>query len=441
DYVSDCASIFTQAGLKLSAIYSDGSNLITLCAATSAKRLSTFVLLVADAMTLSTILWVNGSFNYGNTVRCFFDQGTPEYAGDVARSISQLTQFMKSSQTEAELQGIEIAGVNPKDLPMYAEAIEAMGTTAPVKLYTPSGGASTDPELQKYLHTVSGLYGAYKSQDFLTKALRHKKDTANAGLNATLKLFVPSFIVLIIMSVIFIAMTVIKRGKVQQLEVLNEYNERPDVMMSASLFDAIQARTDFLVAQYNAITEIDEDILTYPCGNTEVMQVFRTCAAGYAEIEFGAFDAQSGSLSITAKASEVEQINKFIRRLMDDPTFNEVDYTGYDYDDGEGQWRINITTTLAESVGRGDVKKLLEEARSRMGRSGSDSTDDGSDTGSGSESDSGASVSGSDSESDSGVSVTGSEEESNTDNTAAEDVIKFEEDEQKTEEMLDEATE
>ena len=377
DYVSDCASIFTQAGLKLSAIYSDGSNLITLCSATSAKRFNTFVLLVADAMTLTTILWVNGSFNYGNTVRCFFDQGTPEYAGDVARSVSQLTQFMKSSQAGSELQGIEIAGVDPADLPMYAEAIESLGTTAPVRLYTPSGNASTDPELQKYLHTVSGLYGAYRTQDFLAKALHHKKESKGSGIDQTLKLFIPSFIVLIIMSIIFIVMSVIKSGKNKQLEVLNEYNERPDVMMDAALFDALQERTDFLVAQYNAINEIDEDILTYPCGNTEVMQVFRTCAAGYADIEFGAFDAKNGTLSITAKASEVEQINKFIRRLMDDKSFNEVNYTGYDYEDNEGKWKINITTTLAESVGRGDVKKLLEEARERMGKS---TPDEGADT-------------------------------------------------------------
>ncbi len=372
DYVSDCASIFMQAGLKLSAIYSDGSNLITLCSATSAKRFNTFVLLVADAMTLTTILWVNGSFNYGNTVRCFFDQGTPEYAGDVARSVSQLTQFMKSSQAGSELQGIEIAGVDPADLPMYAEAIESLGTTAPVRLYTPSGNASTDPELQKYLHTVSGLYGAYRTQDFLAKALHHKKESKGSGIDQTLKLFIPSFIVLIIMSIIFIVMSVIKSGKNKQLEVLNEYNERPDVMMDTALFDALQERTDFLVAQYNAINEIDEDILTYPCGNTEVMQVFRTCAAGYADIEFGAFDAKNGTLSITAKASEVEQINKFIRRLMDDETFNEVNYTGYDFVDNEGKWKINITTTLAESVGRGDVKKLLEESRSRMSNGSQD---------------------------------------------------------------------
>ena len=403
EYVSDCASIFTGAGLKLSAIYSDNSNLITLCEATSAKRLNTFVLLVADAMTLTTVLWINGSFNYSNTVRCFFDQGTPEYAGDVARSVSQLIQFMKSSQSGAELQCIEIAGVDPGDLPMYADAIETMGTTAPVRLYTPTGGASTDPELQKYLHTVSGLYGAYRTQDFLMKALRHKKESANAGVNATLKLFIPAFIVLIIMSIVFVAMTIVKRGKVKQLEELNEYNESPDVMMSASIFDALKTRTEFLMAQYNAIVEIDEDILTYPCGNSEVMQVFRTCAAGYADVEFGAFDAKNGTLSITAKASEVEQINKFIRRLMEEPTFCEVYYTGYDYDDNEGKWKINITTTLAESVGRGDVKKLLEEARNRTG---SNNTDDNTDV-----------------------------------ETPEEDVIQFEEDEHESEEALDDITE
>ena len=364
EYVSDCISIFSSAGLKLSAVYSDGSNLITLCGATSAKRHKTFVLLVADAMTLTTILWVNGTFNYGNTVRCFFDQGTQEYADDVARTVNQLVQFLKSSQSDAVLESIEIAGIDPSDMEMYANAIAMQGTDAPVSLFSAQGG-STDPELQKYLHTVSGLYGTYKTQDFLNKAIHFKKSEENKGLNDTLKLFIPAFVVLIIMSAVYITMSVIKSNKNKELDALNEYNERPDVMMQASVFDSLKARTEFLVAQYNAINEIDEDILTYPCGNSDVMQVFRTCAAGYADVEFGAFDARNGTLTITAKASEVEQINKFIRRLMDDPTFNEVNYTGYDYMDDEAKWKINITTTLAEAAGRGDVKKLLEELTNR----------------------------------------------------------------------------
>ncbi|MCR5232556.1 MAG: hypothetical protein K6E53_01415 [Lachnospiraceae bacterium] len=368
DYVNDCVELFTRAGLKLSAIYSDGSNLITLCGATSAKRRRTFVLLVADAMTLTTILWVNGSFNYGNTVRCFFDQGTPEYADDVARTISQLVQFLKSNQSDAVLEGIEIAGINPDDMAMYANAIESQGTEAPVSLYTPTGAASADPELQKYLHTVSGLYGTYKTQDFLQKTIHHKKSgKGSKGINETLRLFIPAFIVFIIMAVVFIAMYIVKSGKNKELDALNEYNERPDVMMDTALFDSLKERTEFLSAQYRAINEIDEDILTFPCGNTDVIQVFRTCAAGYADIEFGAFDAKNGSLSITAKASEVEQINKFIRRLMDEETFEDVDYTGYDYIDNEDKWKINITCTLAESAGRGDAKKLLEESRKRYG--------------------------------------------------------------------------
>ncbi|MCR5420194.1 MAG: hypothetical protein K6E98_04230 [Lachnospiraceae bacterium] len=365
DYVRDCVSLFLKAGLKISAVYSDGSNLITLCGATSAKKHQTFVLLVADAMTLTTILWVNGAFNYGNTVRCFFDQGTPEYAADVARSVSQLIQFLKSNQSEAVLESIEIAGIDPADLSMYAEAISEQGTDAPVSLYSLYGLQASDPGLQRYLHTISGFYGKYKTQDFLSKAMHHKKASKHKGLNDTVKLFIPAFIVFIIMAIVFTVMYIVKISKNRELQALNEFNESPEVMMNVSLFDAIEQRTNFLLAQYNAIKEIDEDILTYPCGNTEVMQVFRTCAAGYAEIELGAFDARNGTLSIEAKAAEVERINKFIKRLMEDPTFSDVNYTGYDYVDSDNMWKINITTTLAESVGRGDVAKLLEESRKR----------------------------------------------------------------------------
>ena len=375
DFVNDYVEVFNGAGLKLSAIYSDGNNLITLCANTAAKRNQTFLLLVADAMTMTTMLWVNGSFSYANSSRSFYDQGTAEYADDIARSVSQISQFMKANQIEAKLQVIEIAGVDSADMPMYKEAIDRLEMETPVSLFSFGSETKGNGDLQRYLQAISGLYGTVKSQNFLTRASaskkKHKENAKVDKVMEVLKLFLPAFIVFVVLAIVVIAMFIVKTGKQKQLDALNEYNEDPLVMMDVSRYDSVLERNAFLLAQYKAIKEIDEDIVTYPCGNSEVLDMLGKSAAGYAEINSNSFDARNGTLSFTAEASEVDLINKFIRRLMDEKIFCEVNYTGYEHINGEDRWKINITCTLAESAGRGVTVMDLRQAE----RDNADNTD------------------------------------------------------------------
>ena len=48
----------------------------------------------------------------------------------------------------------------------------------------------------------------------------------------------------------------------------------------------------------------------------------------------------------------MDDINKFIKKLMEEPIFSEVNYTGYEWSDNEAKWNISVTCTLAESAGR-----------------------------------------------------------------------------------------
>ena len=355
ELIRDYIAIFDQAGIKISAIYSDEGNLISFCANTAAKDRNTFVLIIADAMTFTTILWVEGVFYYYNSTRCFHDPGTEEYAEDIARILNQLNQFMKANQVEAELESIEIAGVNPEDKVLYNRAIGELGLGAQVNIFnfTTGGGAVVDPEIQSYLHAVGGLYVNEKSQDLLPQASAVKKDDAEiAQRNEIIKMVMPSVIALIVVLIIIVVLAFVKRGKTTKLELLDAFNNDPMVMMDVAKYDNYSTRNGFLTAQYRAISDVEEDIETYPCGNSTVLDVFKKCAINLAQVECGSFDANAGTVSIIAKSDNVENINQFIKKLTECDEFCGVNYTGYHYSDDEGLWDINVTCTLSEAAGR-----------------------------------------------------------------------------------------
>ena len=103
DFINDYTEIFGKSGIKLSAIYSCESTLIKFVEKTVALICKTFLFVVASDNSFTIIIWVNGSFYHYNLSRCFHDEGTAEYAEDLARTVSQMSQFLQANQIEYHL--------------------------------------------------------------------------------------------------------------------------------------------------------------------------------------------------------------------------------------------------------------------------------------------------------------------------------------------------
>lgn len=122
--------------------------------------------------------------------------------------------------------------------------------------------------------------------------------------------------------------------------------------METARYDKLVDRNTFLEGQYHSIQNIIENIDTYPYSSREIEDIISKTAGGYATVEFNSFSAESGKVSITAKAKDVDLINEFINKLSKNAIFERVEYTGYSYDESEELWNINMTCTLAEAAGR-----------------------------------------------------------------------------------------
>lgn len=364
NFIKDYVSIFNEAGIKLKAIYSSESSLIGFTKRTSALNHSTFDLIIADANTLTTVLFIDGVYTYYNTVRCFQEMGSREYADDIAKAVSSIVQFLRANQSDKTLDTIIIAGINADDINMYRNSIELAGFQIPVQAFTFPNNTWRESSVQRYLPAISGLYPHDKSQNFLLQISGKNAKKEEASSKALFKslAIIGAFLLFMILAVA--GSYLVKGAKQKELDSILDINDSPARMMDIAMYDEYSSRNSFLRKQYNATSDIEANIATYPLGDDNVLNVFNKCAKeGKATLEYSSFNAYNGEISIVAKAANVENINTFIKLLLSEDMFTSVNYTGYNYAEDSGLWNINVTCVLAESAGR--IKADSEEEGKR----------------------------------------------------------------------------
>lgn len=347
DFIKDYLDIFTEAGIKIKALYSGESSIINFVDKTAGKKYGTFILEIADRMMITTLLFVNGSFYYFNSTRCFHEQDSEEYAQDMARSASQIIQFMQAHQIEYPLETIILAGVNPLNIYTYSEAILQQGIQAPVQVFSDEN-IQAAVDIQNCIHASSGLINTGKHQNFLTLySASKKKSNEETGSKTGIYIIIGAVALMGIILATSLTVRLIKHRELQDAKDANEAME-----MQVLEYDMITARNSFISSQYSSIVGLDENIMTYPVCNTEVRNLINKCAGKYADVSFESFDADSGVVSFTATSKTVDEINLFIAELNKQDIFNSVDYSGYSYQENSGSWDIHVNCTLAESAGR-----------------------------------------------------------------------------------------
>ncbi|MDO5127085.1 MAG: hypothetical protein Q4D54_04975 [Eubacteriales bacterium] len=352
DFIKEYVDIFAQIGVKIKAIYSGESSLIRLTEMTIGKTYKTFVLQIAEKMTITTLLWVDGTFYYFNSARCFHEQGTEDYAFDIARSVSNVRQFMQAHQIDFPLEAVVLAGIEPYKLSMYQSAIIQQGIQTSIVLFDASSICAPNIDIQYHLHATSGLVieGNGKSQNLLLRYWQSvSRSATKKGIGKYPILILSTLAVMLMLLAVSLTARNMKR---KSLNEIKEYNEDPVIQMQVARYNVLIEQNTYLQSQYNAINDIEDNIYTYPVCNDNVTKVIDKCAALYAEVTYESFDADIGVISMVVKSDTVDNINLFIKSLCMEDIFSNVDYTGYSFIENENMWDIHVICTLAESAGR-----------------------------------------------------------------------------------------
>lgn len=353
DFITDYLKFFEGIGIKLKGIYSGEGSMISLVNATAAKSYSTFMLMIADSMTLTTVLYVNKVFTYYNSMRCFHEPGTDDYAQDLIRSASQIRQFMQANQLDSELETIMLAGVDDKDLTFYQNHMKDSGVQTKIEIFTDGKNIKgADSKLaQKYLFATSGLFDGGNGSNYV---VRYQSKKVEKKTESNVKYYVIIGATIVVMATAFVLAFMYKKNKEKEYEDLKEYNNSPGTTMQVEEYDELTNRNSFLVGQYMSIAGINEDLETYPWATSKFCNKIYKLADGYATVTITSCDADSGTTNMTVKAKNVKLINEFITILMKQDIFHDVTYTGYSYNDND-EYQVNVTCTLEEAVGRSEA--------------------------------------------------------------------------------------
>ena len=274
----------------------------------------------------------------------------------MARSLNQLYQFMQAQRINSPIERVFLAGIDREDLGYYGQTIREQGTDVTCEMVDTGFGSGTGLQYESgnALFAVSGLFDQGPDSNFLTN-FSMKKSADSAFDNRIKKYVLLIAAVFVVMFVVFLVTLGLRLVRSAKLKELQDYNDT--VAPQAMFYDMEALRRDELSAKYNSINSVVQTIESYPVGSDEVISILERTAQGYAQIEISSFDANAGKISFTATSQNVNDIYKYIDRLLEEDIFQSVEHTGYTYDSSKDCYNIYVDCTLAESAGR----KLKED--------------------------------------------------------------------------------
>ena len=355
DFINDYITFFDGIGIKLKGIYSGEGSMISMVNATAAKSYGTFMVMIADSMTLTTVLYVNKVFTYYNSVRCFHDPGSEDYAQDLTRSASQIKQFMQANQLDSELEIILLAGVEERDLSFYKTMMQEYGVQTKIDIFSDTKNIKGMDGIfaQKFLFATSGLFECGIGGNYIARYQSKKTDKKGPS---NVKYFIILGLTVVVMAIALVFAIIYKNNTQKELDDIQEYNNSPVTQMQAAEYDELTYRNSFLISQYLSIASINENLDTYPWATSKLQQKIFKLSEGYATVTITSCNADSGTTNMSVTAENVKVINEFITILMKQDMFHDVTYTGYSYSE-EKMYQVNVSCTLEEAVGRsGDIE-------------------------------------------------------------------------------------
>ena len=339
--------IFSAAGINLNSVH-DGVSLATKMLAKCVKD-QTAIYMILDAQMLVTILYENGKYYYNSTRRIFQQTGTSEFAAEIRSTISGIRQFAKSQHLESPITDVYVAGMDADDITMLQKYLSETdhdltvhGTAAPAHIHFKKW---TD-RFSSFIYPVAGLCIPQKGSTVLTSIKK-----TDEGYTRKRELFIKAIPLIILAGVLLLVtlfLAIVYWNSKQRLDEIESYNSNPEVIQAAMEYDKLVTESGIIGEKQGGTNNLQAALASYPIPDSSINEkILEAAKSENVNVEFSTYDSYSGIFAITASAYEVESINKFIAKLLAMDIFEDVDYTGYEWNDTDGTWSINVTCILS----------------------------------------------------------------------------------------------
>lgn len=349
--LDDVYDMLHMLKLKVQSVTMNQANNIRLMGRMPQVVNNTCIVQIMSGSSMTNILYIDGNYTYSTTSRLFSEIDTPGYGVEIARSVSNIIQFMKAQQIDAQIKNVYVAGISPDTFTYVDEGIYQINDQIQTDWISGEGVISwqiTDADLTDNISMVSGLLTEKGPTSIKQQYKKHSP--RGRAMWAAIRNWSVVAGVAFVMLVIVVVLLVQYFSASARIGAANAYLENPAVVAQQAEYEQLSGDNDLMTRQITYVQGVREAIDSYPLGDSEVLREFERCVGGLATIDVTSFDSATGTMTTSMTSEDVADINLLISNLTQDEMFTNIEYTGYTYT--ENSWTVNVVFTLAASVGR-----------------------------------------------------------------------------------------
>lgn len=349
EFVQSLVEVFSAQGIKVESVVSTRCAMIKLMGLLEFVRGKSCMIQTMDEETLTTVLVENGQFVNISTARVFSEHGSQAFGLEVARNVSQLSQFQSSQRSQNLASEVYMAGFRQEDLQVAKEQIELLAMQ--VSLFDPGQRLHMSEGItgRLFLHAGALVLGVNEGNLFVSYK-EHLKNTKKR--DKQLLKILPILILVAIFTAVGSSMVIANQQKERQvMELTNFINDPANVAINKEYQEKL-LESGALNARINVTDDIKKAIESYPLATSELNRVIVSCGSGIALVNVTNYSAETGYLHFNAIGADATKINEFVKALTETGIFYGVSYSGYNIIDDVGGYMVNVSCILSPEAGK-----------------------------------------------------------------------------------------
>ncbi len=356
-FIQGYLNLFKELGIKVTSINVARTCRNKLLGTLKQVRDKVCVVHMIDGTSINSVLWVNGASVYATQRRVFCEAGTPQFGTELARLVNNIQQFAITQQIHEQIETVYLAGVQGDEFEIYRQALAEAGTPGSCELLQPEKHIrmpkGMEREYARYIAELGNMIRVKQDINLVIPARKKVKVSTESGPKVWKRYVIPPVVLLLGCGAVTGVLFYQEHLKKSELQEIQDYINAPDNVAACAQADEVQRQISEMSGKISQIRWVEGCILSYPYMNSSVVQALQAYAQAQAvELEIKSYTAESGNLSVDAKAENVTLINQFIDQLEASGIFDDIQYSGYSYDEQTLLYTINMSCYLSEHAGR-----------------------------------------------------------------------------------------
>jgi hypothetical protein len=354
--LDELVQLFRRIGITIACIRPIRTNIIKLLSILPEMKDRTCIVLRLDGSNMTSLLIAGGQCVYSSRTRLFYEPGTAEFAGEVARNVSTIQQFYSTRNNTGAVKEICIGGIQDESLRQECiRAVESIGLavfefSSAQKFDLPVCEDGTVLQFRDCLAELGDF--VLLKEDINLYPYYRRNPQKEKKLKEFLRHCIPAAAALCIMSAASLVLIHRYDSRMNELNRIYQY-----LTVSQNVEDAMASdRAEYQKEQIEKKTVYGEAaaaaLAARPVPDQEMIRTILSCAPDQAEVGVSGFAADTGILDLDIAVTDVTDIRRFIDALMDTGLFEQIDYSGYSYAEQAGQYSARIQGTLASEDGK-----------------------------------------------------------------------------------------